>query len=369
LSFDRLIVPFLGTNDDSAVVLSISTSRDRVFLRDVELITVETTKSVIAITAPYQGFFYPFVSIGDRVFVNQVIGLISKNPLDSVELDNLLLEARTGSRHIEPKITAKAEKLADFLRIRNELNESLAISELIDSDIIEEYVENKYRLLPKESRDLIDKANNSTDLFIFGNGHGNHAISRQVNQFHKIRRIVLFDYSNKIIPNDGRFGIELPIWTAYKLVEGGNSCLVHLPYDILSTTRDYLEAIGPRFISFIHPAAIVCDTAKIGKSSVVMAGAVIEPEASIGDFCFIGANAVIGSEATIGDGAMILNSSSVAHNSLVGAGSVVADGSRVAGRVQLGSKVRLGLNSSVNAGIYVKESYRLKSNGAITESL
>ena len=101
------------------------------------------------------------------------------------------------------------------------------------------------------------------------------------------------------------------------------------------------------WVTLIHPSAQIAYGVLIGIGSVVMAGAVINPEATIGQHCIINTCAVIehdnqlsdyvhvspnatlggtvhvGSCTQIGVGATVRNNISIGNNILVGAGSVV----------------------------------------------
>ena len=96
-----------------------------------------------------------------------------------------------------------------------------------------------------------------------------------------------------------------------------------------------------------HPKAIIAADVTMGKGTVVMAGAVINPGASIGEGvivntsssidhdCIIGdythisvgahlsGNVIVGTETWIGAGATVINNVSICGNCMVGAGAVV----------------------------------------------
>ena len=101
------------------------------------------------------------------------------------------------------------------------------------------------------------------------------------------------------------------------------------------------------FISAIHPSASISNYSKIGKGTVVMAGAVVNADAQIGDFgivntkaslghdsimreyaslssgVVVGGNVKIGKFAAISIGVTIVNNTTIGKHSVVGAGAVV----------------------------------------------
>ena len=104
---------------------------------------------------------------------------------------------------------------------------------------------------------------------------------------------------------------------------------------------------GYHVITLIHPDAVVSRRVKIGRGSVVMAGAVINSDTVIGDGCIINTCAsvdhdnrigdfvhaavgshlcgtvVIGNHTWIGAGATVSNNVAVCDNCMIGAGTVV----------------------------------------------
>lgn len=102
-----------------------------------------------------------------------------------------------------------------------------------------------------------------------------------------------------------------------------------------------------KFPVIVHPRAAVSDTAKVGRGTVIMAGAVINPGAIIGRGCIINTsssvdhdcilgdyvhvavgahlcgNVEIGSETWIGAGSIVINNVSICGGCIIGAGAVV----------------------------------------------
>jgi sugar O-acyltransferase (sialic acid O-acetyltransferase NeuD family) len=107
------------------------------------------------------------------------------------------------------------------------------------------------------------------------------------------------------------------------------------------------HAAGADIISAVHPRATVARSASIGRGTVIMAGAVVNPDAAVGigaivntgavvehdcvlgDFAHLSPNAALGGGARIGDlshvglCAVVLPCKSVGERSIVGAGAVV----------------------------------------------
>lgn len=102
-----------------------------------------------------------------------------------------------------------------------------------------------------------------------------------------------------------------------------------------------------KYITVIHPSAIVSPSAKIGKGSVIVHGAIIQAEARVGNHCIVNTKASVGHDVTINDfvhiasGATICGGSTIGECTWLGAGSVVKQG------VSIGKNCMIGVGSVV----------------------
>jgi len=114
---------------------------------------------------------------------------------------------------------------------------------------------------------------------------------------------------------------------------------------------DRISAIVPnfRFVSTIHPQAIIGRDVRIGKGTVIMPGAIINSNSFIGNFCIINTNASLDHDGVMGGysslaprastgghvhigqfsaiclGANVIEGINIGHHTVVGAGSLVVD--------------------------------------------
>lgn len=113
---------------------------------------------------------------------------------------------------------------------------------------------------------------------------------------------------------------------------------------------DFIEQLlndGESVATLIHPCSCIGEGVSIGHGTVVMAGAVINPDAAIGtgaiintassvdhdctigDYCHISVGAhlagtvTVGSHTMIGAGATVINNVTICENCMIGAGAVV----------------------------------------------
>lgn len=102
-----------------------------------------------------------------------------------------------------------------------------------------------------------------------------------------------------------------------------------------------------RYITAIHPSALVASTASIGEGCAIVHGAVIQACSSVGNHCIINTKASVDHDAIIHDfvhiasGATVCGGVEIGECSWIGAGSVVRQG------------VRIGKNCMIGAGSVV----------------
>ena len=90
-----------------------------------------------------------------------------------------------------------------------------------------------------------------------------------------------------------------------------------------------LDNADAKIITLIHPSATVSRYAQIGLGSVIVAGAVINPD------------------CIIGSGAIINTCSSIGHDCNLGEAVHVCPGTRLAGGTEVGDRAWVGVGSSV----------------------
>jgi len=106
-----------------------------------------------------------------------------------------------------------------------------------------------------------------------------------------------------------------------------------------------------RFVSVVHPSAIIDATVQLGPGSVVFAGAVIQPDTTIG------AHAIVNTAASID------------HDCRLGQAVHVAPGTRLAGNVTLGDEVFLGIGVVVIPGITIGARTTVGAGAAVVTDL
>jgi sugar O-acyltransferase (sialic acid O-acetyltransferase NeuD family) len=110
---------------------------------------------------------------------------------------------------------------------------------------------------------------------------------------------------------------------------------------------EQLEANGARFLTVIHPTAIVADTAAIGSGSVVCPAAVVSDAVQLGRFVLVNYHASLGHDAAAGDFA------------------VLSPYATLGGSARIGEDAFLGLHASVAPGRRVGRGGQVSVNSAV----
>lgn len=108
-----------------------------------------------------------------------------------------------------------------------------------------------------------------------------------------------------------------------------------------------LRAAGFRFATTVHPSAQVAAGVRRGAGSVVMAGAVLNPDARIGEHAIVNTRAVVEHDNVIGNFVHIAPAAALAGGVRVASGAHVGLGARVR------QNLRIGAGSAVGAGAVV----------------
>lgn len=107
--------------------------------------------------------------------------------------------------------------------------------------------------------------------------------------------------------------------------------------------QEKIDAAGKHIATLIHPNAVIAENVTIGKGSVVMAGAVINPCTVIGQGCIVNTcssvdhDCIIGDYAHISVGAHIAGTVNVGNRTWIGAGATVSNNINICGDCMIGA--------------------------------
>lgn len=104
---------------------------------------------------------------------------------------------------------------------------------------------------------------------------------------------------------------------------------------------------GGQLLAAIHPSAIVARSARIGRGTVVMAGAVINPDAAIADNVIVNTGAIVEHDCDVGAHAHLGPASTLCGGVKIGDGALIGVGAKVIPGVRVGNWATLGAGSVV----------------------
>lgn len=111
------------------------------------------------------------------------------------------------------------------------------------------------------------------------------------------------------------------------------------------------EKLAARYLTAIHPSAIVSPRACIGEGSVVMQGAVVQTSASIGRHSIINTGASVDHECRIGDYVHISPHATLCGDVSVGEGTWIGAGSTIIQCVNIGKWSMVAAGATVTHDI------------------
>lgn len=116
------------------------------------------------------------------------------------------------------------------------------------------------------------------------------------------------------------------------------------PYDVRLRV---VRRLALRWISALHPRAVIHDSAEIGEGTVVFAGAVVQPDAVLGRHVIVNTGATVDHDCEIGDFAHVGPGVHLCGGVTVGAGTLVGVGASVRPGVRIGDGATVGAGSVV----------------------
>lgn len=108
---------------------------------------------------------------------------------------------------------------------------------------------------------------------------------------------------------------------------------------------EWLEARGSRFLTLVHPTAIVADTAVIGPGSVICPSAILSDGSVIGKLVLVNYFASVAHDSEIEDFTVLSPYAAVAGNSRVRRGAFLGMHASVAPGVTVGAGARISSHS------------------------
>ena len=117
--------------------------------------------------------------------------------------------------------------------------------------------------------------------------------------------------------------------------------------DVRRSIFERFRNAGFRFVTVIHPTAIVASDVVLGEGAQVMAGAVLQPGVVIGANAIVNTGAVVDHDVRIGDHAHVAPGACLAGGVIIGEVAHVGAGSTVIQNVRVGAGALIAAGSTV----------------------
>lgn len=105
------------------------------------------------------------------------------------------------------------------------------------------------------------------------------------------------------------------------------------------------------FPVFIHPSVVIGDSVEISAGTIIMPGAIIEPQSRIGHHCIINNAAVVGHGSIIDDFCHISGGAIASGQVNIGKGSFLGIGSCITPTIKIGEKCLIGAGAVVTKNV------------------
>lgn len=118
---------------------------------------------------------------------------------------------------------------------------------------------------------------------------------------------------------------------------------------IRQKVRDKLLHIKPdfQFATAVHPTASIGKGTQLGPGTVVMAGAIINPDCAVGEHCIVNTNASLDHDSVMGDFASLAPGAVTGGGVTIGAFSAISLGVKVIHGITIGAHTVVGAGATV----------------------
>jgi sugar O-acyltransferase (sialic acid O-acetyltransferase NeuD family) len=124
----------------------------------------------------------------------------------------------------------------------------------------------------------------------------------------------------------------------------------HRGADRLALQR-LLAGRGLRIEPLVHPFASVCESARLGPGTQVLAGAVVAADATLGAACIVNHAASVDHECMVGDGVHVAPGATLCGLVTVGTRAMIGAGAVVLPRLSIGDDAMVGAGAVVTRDV------------------
>lgn len=335
----EVITPFLGANDDQAVLKSWLINLGSKVESGIVLCELETTKSIIEVESDSTGYFFSNLKEGDHVKVDQAIGYISESHEFNLEEYINIIISNSQSKN---RVTKKAEILIE----KNSLNYEDVQKSANGEKVTEEIVRNFMRRGKANSLRLGIGLGRKIGIIGGVGGGGALIVADAIARIADMQAVAVYERDEKF---HGNSILGVPVVGAIsRLLD--DLAFGAIDGVVIAFNRDVgerhalfveLNSQGVPFVNVIDPTADIRNNVKIGCGNIILGHVYIGACSDIQDNNFISANVAL------------------EHGNILGSSCAFGPGVFTSGNVTIGDRVRFG------TGIYVEPNLSIEDDSII----
>jgi acetyltransferase EpsM len=178
-------------------------------------------------------------------------------------------------------------------------------------------------------------------IAIIGTGGHSKVIVDLISHYENYKIIGFYD-DNK----SGKF-LEYPILGKINDINNIEFYYIIAIGDDLIRKSIYNKFKNLKWITLIHPSAIISKNCNIDIGTIVMAGAIIQAYVKIGKFCIINTGSSIDHECEVGDFSSICPNATLCGNVSIGYESFIGANATIIQKIKIGNNCIIGAGSVV----------------------
>ncbi len=187
-------------------------------------------------------------------------------------------------------------------------------------------------------------------LFIYGAGGAGKSVCQMAIDFYQHYTLTGFLDDDKTLSNKFYFGF--PIKFKYLLNEKDYVSIAIGSANIRSKVFINLKNAGfNRFLSIIHPNAVINKRVKFGIGVVIYAGVLFDPDVEVSDNVLINKGVSVGHDVKIGTNTVLSPNCSIGGNVIIGGETFIGMNASIKQGVKIGSNSIIGMGSVVLSDI------------------
>lgn len=341
---------------------------------------MEGAKAIFEIIAGADGFFYPFISTGQKSRVGTLIAVVVPEKLNRTQLEKIYLENNGGHTLIPNEMGSEINLSSAATILLEELDKddkerfisAMKHRGFIREKDVADYIASQ-KIVQTQLSDIsiegwkaaLREMEGLQDIVFIGGGYGALQVLDLITKIKSYRLVGFFsDYQKNIldeigIPNLGLCNKESYKSYLYNYPGVVFSITVGMSPNFRLTQTEILVGLGVDLPNLIHPCTVIGQNARFGEGNIIFANVHIGADVSMGNSNFISSNSTIEHHNVLGDGNCFGPQVSTSGNVKIGDGCRFGSGVVVEPKIDIGSGVIVASHATITSNIQDKSVVKL----------